>query len=154
LKALDNNQIVPVVFQPIAILQEITHTLYTAGVQAWIQIFNIFSPPFKNIGLIAIAYAALAFIAIAFLLYKLNFESGDSQNKSWAYQAIGLGLLGILAGRLPSWIAGLPFLLSFDSDRLMISVMIGSCFLLAGVIDLLVPSRKNPDLHFEYYPRH
>jgi len=131
-----------VAIEPVSFLGGLANTLWTAGVLSWTQAINIFSPPYKTINIAAIMLVTITSVAIAFCLHRLDLSSTSSRDNTWAFQAIGLGLLGIFVGRLPSWIAGLPFQLNFDFDRLMISAMVGSCFLLAGIIDLLVRAKK------------
>jgi hypothetical protein len=49
-----------------------------------------------------------------------------------------LGLVGILGGRLPSWLAGLQIVLRFDWDRLLISLLFGVSLFTAGLLDFLI----------------
>jgi hypothetical protein len=139
---LDNPLVKLVAFDLADFVAGLTHTIWTAGFLSWTQIRDIFNPPFKPINTVAIILVFTTFIVIVFYLYKLELSSLNPRNNIWAFEAIGLGLLGILVGRLPSWIAGIPFQLNFDFDRIMISVMVGSCFLLVGIMDILVRSKK------------
>jgi hypothetical protein len=56
---------------------------------------------------------------------------------NWAWQAITIGLIGILLGRLPSWAAGLPLTLQSINDRFMVSMIIGGSLFLAGLLELV-----------------
>jgi hypothetical protein len=51
-------------------------------------------------------------------------------------------VVGVLAGRLPSFVAGLPISLDFPWDRFMISMLPGAAFLFAGLIELLIKSDR------------
>jgi hypothetical protein len=57
-----------------------------------------------------------------------------------------LGLVGIVGGRMPSLIAGMPFELRFDWDRLLISVLFGASLLGAGLIDFLFKDRRRKEV--------
>ncbi len=46
------------------------------------------------------------------------------------------GLIGALAGRLPSWLGGLPLTLQSSYDRFMVSMMFGAALMLAGLLEL------------------
>ncbi|HRQ23733.1 MAG TPA: hypothetical protein PLF42_09940, partial [Anaerolineales bacterium] len=54
---------------------------------------------------------------------------------------MGIGILGILLGRLPTLAAGLPLTLQSSYDRFMVSMMIGGTVFLLGLLELLI---KNP----------
>src|SRR5258706_2542925 len=124
-----------------ALLEELIGTLSTAGFTAWTQIFGIFSQPVESVSFwLSIGLAAISFSSIVFYLSRLDFPDVNPSDDRWAAQAIILGLVGILAGRLPSWVAGLPISLDFSWDRFMLSMMIGACLFFAGLIELLIKS--------------
>lgn len=125
------------------IFNEILHTLITAGISSWFQIITIWrQPPHLGLTWITFGLTVLSFGALAFLLPRLQLSSNESRDNEWAYEAITIGVMGILAGRLPSWAANLGLSLDFAADRFMISMMMGSCFLLVGLITLLLKSQK------------
>jgi hypothetical protein len=125
-----------------ALLGELINTLSTGGFAAWFQIFGIFSQPVQSASLwLSLGLGAITFTLIVFYLSKLNLpEALPLSQDRWAVQAITLGVVGVLAGRVPSFVAGLPLSLDFSWDRFMISMMLGGCFLLAGLIELLIKS--------------
>lgn len=134
-KLLGAGQLVP------ALLGELIATISTAGFSAWFQIFGLFSQPVQSASFwLALGLGAASFIAIVFYLSKLDFADGNLSDDRWATQAIFLGLVAILAGRLPSWVAGLPISLDFSWDRFMLSMMFGACLFFAGLVELLVKS--------------
>lgn len=53
-------------------------------------------------------------------------------------QAIAIGVVGILLGRIPSFAAGLPLTLQSSFDRLTISMMFAAALFVAGVLQMLV----------------
>ncbi len=122
-----------------ALLTEFINTISTAGFATWFQIFGLFAQPVQSISFwLSLALAAVTFIGLVFYLSKLEMPETSAGQDSWAAQAIVLGLVGILAGRLPSWVAGLPISLDFSWDRFMLSMMLGACLLFAGLIELLI----------------
>jgi hypothetical protein len=123
------------------LLGELINTISTAGFAAWFQIFGLFSQPVQSASFwLSLGLGALSFIGIIFYLSKLDFPGADSDADRWAVQAICLGLVGILAGRLPSWVAGLPISLDFSWDRFMLSMLLGACLFFAGLVELLIKS--------------
>jgi len=64
-------------------------------------------------------------------------DVGISPNSQWGWQAVVLGLIGILIGRFPSWAAGLPLTLQSIDDRFMVSMMIGGSLFMAGLLELV-----------------
>lgn len=127
-----------------ALLGEFINTLSTGGFAAWFQIFGIFSQPVESASLwLSLWLGMITFTLIVFYLSKLNLPAALPLSEDrWAVQAITLGVVGVLAGRVPSLVAGLPLSLDFSWDRFMISMMLGGCFLLAGLIELLIKSDR------------
>ncbi|MGC1376988.1 MAG: hypothetical protein WA821_12225 [Anaerolineales bacterium] len=126
-----------------ALLGELVHTLSTAGFAAWFQVFGIFSQTAQSASLwLSLALGALTFAAIVFYLSKLDLPEAVPGEDHWALQAILIGLVGILVGRLPSFVAGLPLSLDFSWDRFMLSMLLGACLLLAGLVELLIKSDR------------
>jgi len=124
-----------------ALLGEFIKTISTAGFSAWFQIFGLFSQPVESLSFwLSIGLSTVSFLGIIFYLSKLDFPEANVSADRWAAQAIFLGLAAILAGRLPSWVAGLPISLDFSWDRFMLSMMLGACLFFAGLIELLIKS--------------
>ncbi len=114
----------------LGLFKEAIDTITTAGFLAWWQAPNLFSLiPQSQTFRLAIALFAVCFIALTFFRLKLAEPNSVPDSDHWAGQAIGLGLIAILAGRLPSWVAGLPFVVMFDYDRFFISMMLGASLL-------------------------
>jgi hypothetical protein len=126
-----------------ALLGELIHTLSTAGFAAWFQVFEIFSRTAQGAAFwLSLALGALTFTGIVFYLSKLDLPEAVPGEDNWALQAIVIGVVGILVGRLPSFVAGLPLSLDFSWDRFMLSMLLGACLLLAGLVELLIKSDR------------
>ncbi|HSJ88860.1 MAG TPA: hypothetical protein VK909_16730 [Anaerolineales bacterium] len=121
-------------------IKDILPTLRVAAFDAWAQTLNLITSSFSSLtDWLTLLIILVSFIGLAFYLRQLRNDpieivSGDS----WAMQAIALGLVGVLGGRIPSWLAGLPIVLRFDWDRLLISMLFGISLLTAGLIDYLI----------------
>jgi len=121
--------------------REIINTLTTAGFNAWIQTFRLITQIPDNLSkVLPIVLVLFSFPLISIYLYKLNLN--QSSEKRWGLQMIFVGIFAILLGRLPSWAANLPITLQSSYDRFMVSMMIGSCMLLAGLIEFFIRNEK------------
>ncbi|MCJ7723515.1 MAG: hypothetical protein MUP03_05225 [Anaerolineales bacterium] len=121
--------------------REIINTLATAGFNAWVQTFRLITLiPDSLSGALPIVLVLVSFPLIGIYLYKLNLN--QTSEKHWGLQMIYVGIFAILLGRLPSWAANLPITLQSSYDRFMVSMMIGSCMLLAGLIEFLIRNEK------------
>jgi hypothetical protein len=129
-------------------LKDLIPTLRLAAFDAWVRTIDLVTVSLSSLtdwltlGLILVSFAGLLFY-----FRSLRIVDGSSlPSDSWAKQAILLGLLGILGGRIPSLIAGMPLELRFDWDRLLISVMFGATLLTAGLIDFLFKEGRRQEI--------
>jgi len=121
--------------------REIINTLATAGFNAWVQTFRLITLIPDNLSkALPIVLVLVSFPLIGIYLYKLNLN--QTSEKHWGLQMIYVGIFAILLGRLPSWAANLPITLQSSYDRFMVSMMIGSCMLLAGLIEFFIRNEK------------
>ncbi len=80
----------------------------------------------------------LASFGLAWLyLTRLDLSQSEPNAPAWPYQAILFGLLSLLAGRFPSWLAGLPLRFNFGWDRFYVSMMLGGSLFISGVLALV-----------------
>jgi hypothetical protein len=124
----------------VAWLKDILPTLRVTAFDAWVQTFDLVSmSPTSLTDWSSLGLVIVSFLGLFFYLRNLRTDpNGMFSGDSWALQAIALGLIGILGGRVPSWLAGLPIVLRFDWDRLLISMLFGISLLTAGLIDYLI----------------
>ena len=133
----------PLVKVGINMIEEMIKAIATAGFAAWARPFQLLTQPLGVLSnLLTLILTAASFLAVFFYLAKIEFSDTErSQPKTpSAVQAMVLGVLGILTGRLPSWVAGLPLAIEFSWDRFMLSMMLGGSLLLAGLIEFFVKS--------------
>jgi hypothetical protein len=121
--------------------------LWKAGLYSWAQVLVLAARSLGNPStLLTLGVILASFVIVAVYLRWLdiqNFERSPTspdvglwKNSHWAWQAVTFGLIGILLGRIPSWAAGLPLTLQSINDRFMVSMMIGGCLFLAGLLEL------------------
>jgi hypothetical protein len=130
-------------------LSSLFDSLGKAGFAAWTQTLQLFSLPIEaSSTLLFLVVTILTFaLTLAYLLLLKTDANQDSdpaneQVDQWGLQAIMIGIMGILLGRLPSWVAGLPIGLDFPWDRFMLSMMLGASFLMVGLIEYLIKTEK------------
>lgn len=120
----------------------VAQDIFEAAVLAWGQAFVLPKP--AEFGLRStLVYAALVLAVIALVAaYLVESRSGGLDkaegSSTWWRGACALGLLALLAGGWPFWLAELPLALHFPFDRFTLSMMFGACLLLLGVLEGLV----------------
>jgi hypothetical protein len=129
----------------IGFVQEILSTIQKAGISAWSQTSRLFTFPIEASSTwLYLSVLGITFAIILFLGFRFRPENHSSKefDDQWGIFSMVTGLAGILLGRLPSWIAGLPFGLEFPYDRFMLSTGFGASLFMAGLIIFLVKSGK------------
>jgi hypothetical protein len=122
--------------------------LWKAGLYSWVQVLVLAARSLSNPStLLTLGMVAVGFALVALYLHRLeisqpegtstNGNVGVRTNSNWGWQAVIVGLIGILIGRIPSWAAGLPLILQSTNDRFMVSMMIGGSLFLAGLLELV-----------------
>ena len=129
----------------IGFVQDILTTILKAGITAWLQTSHLFSFPLgASSTWLYLAVMGITFAIILFFGYRNQSEQYSSKefDDQWGIFAIVTGLAGILLGRFPSWVAGLPFGLEFPYDRFMLSTGFGASLFTSGMIIFLIKSGK------------
>lgn len=129
-------------------LKDIIPTLRVAAFEAWTQTFALITSRLATAtDWLTLAIFLVSLAGVVLYLQRLQFREEAQHGKdTWAVQAIVLGLVGILGGRIPSFLAGLPIQLRFDWDRLLISVLFGVSLLTAGLIDYLFKDDRRKEI--------
>ncbi len=125
---------------PLALVNEFLTTLSLSGFLSWIRTLERFAVVDGSLTQ-ALAFVILVVSAtLVFLVMQAqaNDAAQESRRESdwWAWWAVGIGLAGIFAGRLPSWAAGLPLKLEYDYDRFFLSIMLGASLFIVGLAGL------------------
>ena len=135
---------VEVVKQPLSVLHLLSsmgEAIWKAGFYVWGQVIVLTSQAISApTSLITLALILLSFFLLSFYLLKHTFNGKPAAQ--FASQAIIIGLLGILLGRIPSFAAGLPLTLQSSFDRLMISMMLGASLFATGLIELFIKNAR------------
>lgn len=123
--------------------QNAMEAVYAAGLYGWVQFIPLAlqSLPAPST-LLALGVAGSSFFILLFFLFQYQRNQPFSSSSGWAWQAISMGLFGIIIGRVPSWAAGLPLTLQSSFDRFTVSMMIGACLLVAGLLTLLFRNNR------------
>lgn len=113
----------------LGLLLEPARLLLLAGLAAWIEPLRWLS----NLTLEQLPVALAAGLLSGWIAWRLLSGVEEDSRESFR-QALGLGVLGLLAGRLPAWLAGLPLDLGFSWDRLLLPCSPGAALLAVGLV--------------------
>ncbi|NMB88514.1 MAG: hypothetical protein GYA17_09145 [Chloroflexi bacterium] len=109
---------------------------------AWRQVFSL--PDQSQYVLPAIALMVVMTAVVWFLMTRktaavaVEGAEGQATWKDWALQAVWVGLLAMLVGGIPIWVAEVPLEMSFPWDRSTLSYLIGLSLFTVGAIYLVV----------------
>ena len=125
-------------------MEDFIHAIITTGFDAWANTIGLITNSLSQ----TTTWATLGLVGISFIflfsmVLKANAKEKSSDvTNSFGWQAIMLGLIGIIAGRIPSWLAGLPLQIEFSWDRFMLSTMLGGSLLIIGLVDYLIQDKN------------
>jgi hypothetical protein len=137
------------------VLRVFGDALLKAGAYVWLQVIPLtFAASSAPTSMLAWVIILIAFLALVFYLGHLQPAHALQTHQKGATerirveaarsrvicgrQAIMIGIIGVLLGRIPSFVAGLPLTLQSSFDRLTISMMLGAALLVAGALQVLV----------------
>jgi hypothetical protein len=125
---------------------EILNTISLAGFASWLDTFRNFSiiesTLTQTISMIILLCTTSAIFVYMRFAYNEKMDRTAVKNDTWGLWVMLIGLIGILAGRLPSWAVGLPLKLEFDYDRFMLSIMLGASMFIVGLATLILKDGK------------
>ncbi|MCI0554927.1 MAG: hypothetical protein L0287_28595 [Anaerolineae bacterium] len=131
---------VEVVTQPMTMsyfFSSIVEAIWKAGFYIWGQVIVLSTDAITApTSLLTLTLILLSFFLLSFYFLKHSFT--HSSASGFALQAILIGFIGILLGRIPSFAAGLPLTLQSSYDRFMISMMLGGSLFITGLIELII----------------
>lgn len=121
-------------------IQDFLNSFVLTGFASWAGTFSLFTKPLDQATTwIAMLLTVVTFCCLLIILTKKDQLEGDTKPQgSLSWQMILLGSIGILAGRLPSWAAGLPLKLEFSWDRFMVSMLVGASLFFIGLVDYFI----------------
>lgn len=121
-------------------LQDVLNSFILTGFTSWARTFTLFTKPLDQAtSLLALTLTIVTFASLLVFLARENkLEKKPESKASVSKQMMFLGSLGILAGRLPSWAAGLPLELEFSWDRFMVSMLVGASLFFIGLLDYFI----------------
>lgn len=128
---------------PLALINEFINTFSLTTFTSWAKALDLFAP--LNGSLIQFLIIAVFLGTAVLLFFWMPSNSGHLQQKGpvqFGWWALGIGFVGIFAGRLPSWAAGFPLRLEFDYDRFFVSMMLGASLFIIGLADLILKQGK------------
>ncbi len=121
--------------------------LWKAGFYIWAQVLVLAAQSITAPStLLTLALIFLSIVLLSFYLLKLDVNQDAA--RTFAIQAILIGAIGILLGRIPSFAAGLPLTLQSSFDRFMISMMLGASLFMTGLIELLIKNARAKNIVF------
>ncbi len=132
----------------LSLIQRVLSDVWTVTFAAWLQIFQF--PNLVLDGPRITALYVLIVLAVAVLVYGYMFSRRNTDaavNRNDAEWLVLLGVVLLLLGGIPFWLTNLPVSLEFPASRATLSFMLGACFVLGGLMDLL-PRRAKYALVF------
>ncbi len=125
------------------LFSEFFHSLSTAVITSWSKALSVFQLPLQSASFLLTSVIIVISFGIILVFYKVVNSSPESERvDAWAGEAILLGLVGIFSGRIPSFIAGLPFEVRFDYDRFFLSIMLGASLFITGILFYFLKTGK------------
>ena len=127
----------------LGLIKAVVSDIWLVLVQAWAQVLR-FPHPAMDGPLTTLMYVAVVVtVGILIWFYFVSQHAGERepiQDRRSIYWMIGIGLIAILLGGGPYWLATLDVSLSFPASRFTMSFMLGVSLLLAGLV-YLAPAR-------------
>ena len=125
----------------VSILATIGDAIWKIGFYIWGQIIIlVVQTNTAPSSLLTLLLIAIAFVFFAF--YLSRFDTNFPDIRSIAVPAMFIGIVGIIAGRIPSLAAALPLRLQSSFDRFTISMMLGGSLFIVGIVELLVRNAR------------
>lgn len=120
---------------------QVAGSLWVTTFSAWGTIFQFPSPQMDG-PRVTLLYAAVLILAAAVVYWAFyrSSQTVEVQNRKSAFAFLGIGLVMLILAGPPFWLTGVPVSLGFPANRATLSFMLGSVFLLDGVLEF-IPAR-------------
>jgi hypothetical protein len=113
-------------------------SLWATVAAAWIQTFQFPAPSVSGARTTVLyAVVVLAVGALAFFFKRVNDDQAEGNPRRDTLWLLGLGAILLMLGGVPFWLTNVPISLGFPANRATLSFMLGACFFLIGLIELL-----------------
>ncbi|HSG44528.1 MAG TPA: hypothetical protein VLA72_15370 [Anaerolineales bacterium] len=125
------------------LLRIIKSDLWLVSRQAWGTVFQMPNPVVDG-RYITFLYVFVALSVGALVLLYL-WRNSDDENSKWyipALWAVGIGVVAMVLGGGPYWLASLKLSLAFPASRFTLSFMLGVSLLIAGLLELFPTSLR------------
>jgi hypothetical protein len=96
------------------------------------------SPFFRYVIGISFLSAGITWFALSFLRHEKS-DALPQPRIKWGYQAMAIGLIALMLGALPAWMAGRETTASFYSSRFSLASMFGASLFIIGLIEWITP---------------
>jgi hypothetical protein len=124
--------------------------IWKAGLFVWVQILPLLWQSLATpTSLMTIGLVVFSFVATASYLHRLDLPHDTeisvptrSPWRAFAFPALLIGVIGIVLGRVPSFVAALPLTLQSSFDRFMISMMFGGSLVAMALIEMISRDRR------------
>ncbi len=125
----------------LTLVKQVFSDLWLVSVTAWSRVFQLPNPSVdgpRTTALYIFTFLAVGILVYLFLNRYLHDEKALTRNS--ALWIIFIGLMAMILGGGPYWIASLELSLAFPASRFTMSFMLGIALLMAGILELL-PAR-------------
>jgi hypothetical protein len=120
----------------LGLIKAIISDLWEVLILAWARVFILPNPAVDG-PLTTLLYVVVVLSVGLLMRFFFAAERESPNDRRPVYWMIGLGLLALLLGGGPYWLATLDVSLSFPASRFTMSFMLGISLFLAGLVQLL-----------------
>jgi tetratricopeptide (TPR) repeat protein len=124
---------------------KLVQTIIDSSISVWTQTVDLSNyPSFGKTGFSLIILALVVFSALALWLRSFNRQTTEQQENdadAWGKQSFWLGAISLVVALMPFWAADLEVSPVYPYDRFLLAYLMGSCLLIAGLINQFSRSR-------------
>jgi len=117
------------------LLQNIFTSLWTVSGAAWALAFQFPNPSVDGPRITLIYTVVVVAVAALILLGRRNQPKDEERSGQW--WIIALGIVMLILGGPPFWLANIPVSLGFPANRATLSFLLGVSFMFAGLLEYI-----------------
>lgn len=122
------------------LVQQVFSSLWVVTVSAWSTVFQ-FPSTLMDGPRVSVLYIAIVLLTVGMVFWAVRSQrSSDVQNNNIPVLLIGMSIVMLFLGGPPFWLTGVPVSLGFPANRATLSFMLGSTFIVVGLLEL-IPGR-------------